>query len=80
MAFVYDFLYFWVYNQDKQNKAWLFVTIIQVNSCLNIIFGQRKYVLMEEDPSVNKKWVRPEIYAYPLFYVSRPLTLRSGKA
>lgn len=42
--------------------------------------GQRKYVLMEEDPAVNKKWVRPEIYAYPLFYVSRPLTLRSGKA
>ena len=41
--------------------------------------GQRKYTLLEIDPSTNKKWVRPEIYAYPLFYVTRPLTLRRGK-
>lgn len=41
--------------------------------------GMRKYALLEQDPATNKKWVRPEIYAYPLFYVSRPLTLRSGK-
>lgn len=41
--------------------------------------GLRKYTLMEEDQSNNKKWARPEIYAYPLFYVARPLTLREGK-
>lgn len=41
--------------------------------------GKRKYVLLEKDPSVNKKWVRPEIYSYPLFYCARPATLRRGK-
>ncbi len=41
--------------------------------------GKRKYTLMEKDPSVNKKWVRPEIYAYPLFYCARPQTLRRAK-
>lgn len=42
--------------------------------------GKRKYALMEQDPATNKKWARAEIYSYPLFYVSRPLTLRRGKA
>lgn len=41
--------------------------------------GIRKYAVLERDPSTNPKWARPEIYAYPLFYCARPLTLRSGK-
>ena len=41
--------------------------------------GIRKYAVIERDPSTNEKWVRPEIYSYPLFYCARPLTLRSGK-
>lgn len=41
--------------------------------------GKRKYTLLEQDPKTNKSWVRPEIYAYPLFYCARPLTLRSGR-
>lgn len=41
--------------------------------------GLRKYAVLERDPATNEKWARPEIYAYPLFYCARPLTLRSGK-
>ena len=41
--------------------------------------GIRKYAVLERDPATNEKWARPEIYAYPLFYCARPLTLRSGK-
>ena len=41
--------------------------------------GKKKYTLLEQDPSTNKKWVRAEVYAYPLFYCARPLTLRRGK-
>jgi len=41
--------------------------------------GLRKYAVIERDPAVNEKWARPEIYAYPLFYCARPLTLRRGK-
>ncbi len=41
--------------------------------------GIRKYAVIERDPSTNEKWVRPEIYSYPLFYCARPLTLRRGK-
>ena len=41
--------------------------------------GIRKYAVLERDPATNEKWARPEIYAYPLFYCARPLTLRRGK-
>jgi hypothetical protein len=41
--------------------------------------GKRVYTMLEKDPSVNKKWVRPEIYAYPLIYCARPKTLQRGK-
>ncbi len=41
--------------------------------------GRETYTLLEQDPSNNKKWARPEVKAYPLVYVSRPKTLGRGK-
>ena len=42
--------------------------------------GIEFYSLLEQDPATNKKWVRPECYAYPLIYVARPKTLGRGKS
>lgn len=41
--------------------------------------GKKRYPMIEPDQSKNKKFVRVEEYAYPLFYVTRPKTLMKGK-